>query len=706
MFRRPTTRVAFHALSKDPEQLEVTIVSEPLQRALAEALQGQRALITHMSINELIENHSFFASYLGRLERSSNPSHALLQELRLFVRKFLVCDMIWGTSAYHREMDDDIDRLDAGFQNVDSSIESCNLHATGVCDLIDRGSLEAGCSLKNPSDWEATRAQLQEYANVALQELQMNRIRAEEQLIFLSLRMDPQDMRSYKGWLSSVPDESEREMLVRKQKPPKGQYSDIYRPAWAGELGPSIVNAVYADNSEVALQLLKSSNHAIWYSHPCMESLRNTIRNGDLSIARLLLQSPDPLKAAVEEGDMQSISKLRKYGLRCKGRTDLLALAVTKSKPEIATYLLDLGAGIGLNCEERPFRDALLQNDLEAGRNILGRTSRFELLRKSLICDVGVFFEASQYESASDEFKNLGWRLREYRQVWRLGLAGFRRLRRRRLGKSLDQTMSIILVANAMRKETSDEFGKLDLFLDDLDRWREHAVMPEDLPLFDEAMFSFLGKERPIENNVEPSNPSTEVEALDLVITDMISATLEGARRSRPLGLEFGSPINESPLDGTFAFRSNRNAQSSDSPSQSDFTVPNIESRQNSDKYAEPVAGFSTVQDDGLMNEFFSFPEDQHDSLPPLPINLPQLPELQIEIKSGDQDCAFSSASEDIAFNVCPDGMLVLLRGVIYLMIFIQYLLCETDKAIAFHPTNFQRSTWRPSCIAVIDSGR
>ena len=182
-----------------------------------------------------------------------------------------------------------------------------------------------------------------------------------------------------------------------------------------------------------------------------------------------------------------------------------LAVAIMHANLEEAEFLLRNYAIRDLGDQFYPLRDAILRKNVQEAQAVLTRPrslkppkveTKRQTLQRHFHETHKIFKTGSQSTSVSQEFKELATEMDSHKRMWRTGMAGLRRLIKNRSPQNLQQVIGILCVASAMRKsiQSEDTLGNYDLFLEDLDRWRKLAIIPQQRMLFDEIAFAIWGK--------------------------------------------------------------------------------------------------------------------------------------------------------------------------------------------------------------------
>ena len=144
-------------------------------------------------------------------------------------------------------------------------------------------------------------------------------------------------------------------------------------------------------------------------------------------------------------------------------------------------------------------------------------------------CEYNQLRRARQDSQASTALQAFGSRLKTHMSMWNIGISAIRGMTKDRLPKDIDQVISLLCVASAMQRTTTDAsvFGNRDLFLEDLDKWRALAIPSEQTELFDEIVLQMWGKSPNMTSTKE--NFSTDFEHLTLLISGLIAQTVHGS---------------------------------------------------------------------------------------------------------------------------------------------------------------------------------
>ena len=238
-------------------------------------------------------------------------------------------------------------------------------------------------------------------------------------------------------------------------------------------------------------------------------SFQKALQEQDYEAMKLMFQDSYPMSYAALINDWDMVQRLVKYGcdpnLGPSFIERSLAVSVMRGRLEETEFLLRNQATRDLGDQLYPLREAVLRRNIADAQAVLRRprllrlatieTKRRTLQRKFLEV-YNVFQAGSQRNNISQKFKDFRTSLDSHRSMWRNGMAGVRRLVKNRSPKDLQQVIGILCVASAMRESMpSDEsFGSYDLFVEDLDRWRQLAVHPHHQELFDEIASAIWGK--------------------------------------------------------------------------------------------------------------------------------------------------------------------------------------------------------------------
>jgi hypothetical protein len=258
------------------------------------------------------------------------------------------------------------------------------------------------------------------------------------------------------------------------------------------------------------------------YSGFEQRSVELALRQEDFETARLLISADFPMREAVMAGDLGLVQRLICYGVDPNDGPCFMErpfqTAIMNGNLEIARYLIGRCNIADLSNLRAPLCLALRKGVLEEAQAILKgprkltshdingpSATMMQVLRENLRIEHNSFLEASRDTKASDGFQNLGDQLQDYRTLWKMGISAMRRLRKDRAPSDFRQVISLLLVANAMRKTCSvEEFGEYDAFLLDLRRWRRLAVEESLRSVFDELVFCLWDQEmHPTEGDID-----------------------------------------------------------------------------------------------------------------------------------------------------------------------------------------------------------
>jgi hypothetical protein len=279
-----------------------------------------------------------------------------------------------------------------------------------------------------------------------------------------------------------------------------------------------VLNAVSNKVDTLAKKLLASNG----YSGFEQRSVELALRQEDFETARLLISTDFPMREAVMAGDLGLVQRLICYGVDPNDGPCFMErpfqTAIMNGNLEIARYLIGRCNIADLSNLRAPLCLALRKGVLEEAQAILKgprkltshdingpSATMMQVLRENLRIEHNSFLEASRDTKASDGFQNLGDQLQDYRTLWKMGISAMRRLRKDRAPSDFRQVISLLLVANAMRKTCSvEEFGEYDAFLLDVRRWRRLAVEESLRSVFDELVFCLWDQEmHPTEGDID-----------------------------------------------------------------------------------------------------------------------------------------------------------------------------------------------------------
>lgn len=234
--------------------------------------------------------------------------------------------------------------------------------------------------------------------------------------------------------------------------------------------------------------------------------LLNYLNERNLSIASWTLKHEFPVLAAVQQGNLSLVKDLVASEWDVNDGPSIirgpLPMAITNHDITIAQFLVRNRALEDLGDLFVPLRIAVLSGNMDKAEKVLQRQRKPPLKYTSSSLRLRVrhnfkekhtlFLRASE-TSSSQSFQNIGVRLGSWIVMWRKGISAIRWLVRDRLPKSIDNVISIIVLAWAIQKlETYD--SKEQSFLNDLNRWKRLAVRPKEVGLYNEIIVALWPK--------------------------------------------------------------------------------------------------------------------------------------------------------------------------------------------------------------------
>ncbi|KAH6663500.1 hypothetical protein B0J14DRAFT_609149 [Halenospora varia] len=287
--------------------------------------------------------------------------------------------------------------------------------------------------------------------------------------------------------------------------------TSIERAIRAGDLEVARLMLLEADPVPSAME--KGQYHALVKYRPSVEvetdkpSMQQVINAQDYETFILMRDDNSPMSSAALRGDWDMVRRLVEYGCDPNlGPTFMerpLPLSILRGNLDMAQFLLDNHARRDLGDQFYPLREAVRRRNVADAKTVLERPRLFksatvetnQQILKRIFRDLYEAFQTASQCNSSREFKDLGAIWDSHKSMWRDGMAGVRRLVGDRRPKNFRQVIGTICVASAMREsiQSEDSFGSYDLFLEDLNRWKNCAVLESDRKLFDEIALAIWG---------------------------------------------------------------------------------------------------------------------------------------------------------------------------------------------------------------------
>jgi hypothetical protein len=266
--------------------------------------------------------------------------------------------------------------------------------------------------------------------------------------------------------------------------------------------------------------------------------LKQALLARDVEAINLMHQSHYPMSSAAVKNDWDMVQRLVTYGCDPNVGPSFmerpLPVSVMWGRLEEAEFLLRNRATRDLGDQLDSLQEAVRRRNIAEAQAVLKRPrflrtataeTKQQTLKRKFLEMHKVFQANSRRCSISQEFKDFGARLDSHRSLWRSGMTGVRRLIKKRTPKDLQQVVGILCVASAMHESIPSEesFGSYDLFVEDLNRWRQLAILPHQQELFDEITSAIWGKrESPTKTPYILDEQSKDRNRLFQIVLDLV----------------------------------------------------------------------------------------------------------------------------------------------------------------------------------------
>jgi hypothetical protein len=281
----------------------------------------------------------------------------------------------------------------------------------------------------------------------------------------------------------------------------------------SGSCCHDVLRDCYPENKELhrllrLYHIMESSNYEnqVDITDP---SIQQAVQAEDGEAVSLICHEKYPVASAARRNNWDIVRRLVAYGFDPNQGPSFMArplpVSIMCGQLEEAEYLLRNLATRDLGDQFYPLRDAIIRRNVADAQAVLKRPrflrissaeTKRQTLQRNFLEVYKVFQNANQNRGVSQEFKDFRASFDNHRSMWRKGMTGIRRLIKNRSPKSFQQVIGLLCVASAMRESLSshETFGSYDLFIEDLDRWKHFAVLPNQQKLFDQIALSVWGK--------------------------------------------------------------------------------------------------------------------------------------------------------------------------------------------------------------------